>query len=99
MPRKNSIPDKATTTNMIAEWMHNNCPAWSIDTLLSHPDHAIIMGLDVAERRGSITAKAAQILRRRLRELSGAHEITQVHEICRAALADRKQGDLKRDVA
>lgn len=71
------------TADFVADWMHANCPSWSIDELLTHPYEAIRM--------------AREVLRKLRRELNGDNEDSEIHRICKAALNARKRGDLKRD--
>jgi hypothetical protein len=40
------------TADHVADWMHANCPSWSIDELLTHPDWALMMARDVLRKLG-----------------------------------------------
>jgi hypothetical protein len=44
------IKDRRTVADHVTDWMHNNCPSWSIDTLLTWPDQATAMGKWVCRR-------------------------------------------------
>jgi hypothetical protein len=46
------IKDRRTVADHVADWMHANCPSWSIDTLLTWPDRATAMGRWVCRRLG-----------------------------------------------
>ena len=41
---RREIKDRKSVADHVATWMHSNCPSWSIDTLLTHPDMAAAMG-------------------------------------------------------
>lgn len=50
MPNANTIRDRQRTTDVIAEVMHEQCPSWSIDTLLTHPHDAIRVAREACRR-------------------------------------------------
>ena len=50
MPKPNTIPDRKTTTDVIASVMQELCPSWSIDTLLTYPHTAIKVAQECCRR-------------------------------------------------
>ena len=52
MKKAEPIHDRDALADLIAEEMHNHFPAWSIDTLLTHPHDAIRMAGAVLKRLG-----------------------------------------------
>lgn len=48
--RASAIKDRKTIADHVADVMHDNWPAWSIDTLLTHPHAAIHMAGLVCRR-------------------------------------------------
>jgi hypothetical protein len=45
-----TIKDRATLKDHIHDWMIQNCPSYSVDTLLSWPDQAAEMGRAVCRK-------------------------------------------------
>lgn len=50
MPTANEIKDRKSVADHVSTWMHNHCPGWSIDTLLTWPDKAAAMGKCVCKK-------------------------------------------------
>jgi hypothetical protein len=95
--RKRRSADK-TLTDHVCDYMHDNCRALSIDTLLTRPLDAMRMGLFVAARSGKIPATIARNITHILKQLEEFPEaIDEIEGVCRAALNGRKHGDITRD--
>lgn len=93
------IRDRQSIADHVAGYMQNVCPSFSIDTLLTRPLDAIEMAVTVAHAAGRISGASAGRLRRAIRQIveqDGA-AVEAIYEVCRAALASRKRGDLRRD--
>jgi hypothetical protein len=99
MPAGKSIKDRKTVADHVCDYMHENCRAWSIDTLLSRPLDALRMGLAVAGKSGKCPRGDAASITKALDALAKRFPAVfdDVDEVCRAALSSRKRGDLKRD--
>lgn len=52
MSQATPIKDRERMTDQIAEVMHQQCPSWTIDTLLTWPDKAQAMARAVLKRLG-----------------------------------------------
>lgn len=92
-----TIKDRASTTDMIADWIYNNCPSWTVDTLLTRPIDAMRMSLEVAANSGRLTPGAARLIAKHVKELAKLEaEMDVLDEVCRTALASRKRGEFRR---
>jgi hypothetical protein len=59
MPKADSIKDRGTIKDLVMDWMHDNARSYSIDTLLTWPDMAKRMGVDICRKlRRKATAEA-----------------------------------------
>ena len=64
--KRDVIKDRKTLTDRVATWMYDNCPSWTIDTLLTHPDMAAAMAKWVLRKMGRrVTAEAIHEVCRR----------------------------------
>ncbi|MBC8106246.1 MAG: hypothetical protein H7Z14_06620 [Anaerolineae bacterium] len=86
-------------TDFVSDWIYNNCPSYTVDALLTHPDRAIEMGIEIAAKAERLTPAQLKPLRKAFNALIKQQAaLDVVSEICRTAMAARKNGLLKRDV-
>lgn len=92
-----TIKDSASITDHVADWVYNNCPSLSVDSLLCRPIDAMQMALDVAALSGKLTAAQAKQIAKHVAALQAMEvEMDVLDEICRTALNSRKRGEFRK---
>lgn len=99
---KKEIRDRNALTDHIASVMHEQCPSWSVDTLMAHPIDMLAATTEIGRRASKFTD------RKRMKRFAGriaalaeefGPEIDVTQEIGRVMINARKRGQLRRDKA
>jgi hypothetical protein len=93
MPKRTEQPE--VQQDIMAEYLHEHHPSWSVDTLLAHPTDALAFGLHVAARLQKISDREARAICKLIGTLNEDHSqaITEIQRACLTAINLRKRGE------